>query len=248
MKAIKTELWKQKKFLFLLCIVFPILINGLLLFDLQYRYASYLMLHKEEYGLSYWQLIFKEQTIFYFSEMFHIVAAVLVYEVFAADLKYNGWMLVASSKYRNRSVLLGKYAVALTGMLLFFVVDYIGLFLVGKQIGVEGSFDGMLFVRSFLVQIFAAGMMLAFYMLLVCLFKRTAYLLPISAVFMLINCSVYYTQDVRLLLRYPFTYISHCFRATTREVAAIAVISLLLGSVFLYLSGAFLRRNRDLSL
>ena len=69
MSIIKNELLKQKKTLFILCILFPLLSNALLYVDLTYRYEAYLLIHQSEYGLSNWQLIFKEQTVFYFSEI-----------------------------------------------------------------------------------------------------------------------------------------------------------------------------------
>nr|WP_297932524.1 hypothetical protein [uncultured Lachnoclostridium sp.] len=48
MKAVKTEIMKQKKLLLLLCVVFPLLLNGLLYIDLQYRYKGYLLKHQSE--------------------------------------------------------------------------------------------------------------------------------------------------------------------------------------------------------
>ena len=248
MKAVKTEFMKQKKQLLLLCVVFPLLLNGLLYVDLQYRYESYLLKHQSEYGLSCWQLIFKEQTIFYFSELFHAVAAALVYEIFAVDLKSNGWMLVASSKYRNRKVIYGKFMVACIGALIFWVSDYCSLYFVGSSIGVQGGFEAGLFLKSFLIQLSSAIMIIAFFIFLVCVIRRVVYLIAFGVLFLVLNIAVYYGKEIRFLIQYPFSYISHCFRASTKECLLSIGISLVLGGMLFFGAEHMLKRNRDLSL
>ncbi len=248
MKAFKIELYKQKKFLFVLCFIFPLLLNGLLYVDLQYRYEGYLLLHREEYGLSYWQLIFKEQSVFYFAELFHVVAAALVYEIFSVDLKNNGWMLVASSKYRKGSVLLGKYMVALWGALIYFAVDYISLFLIGKDIGVQGAFDGMLFLKTFFIQFTSASMIIAFYICVVCFIKRISLLIILGGAFMSVSIALYYDGTFQFLPYAPSTYISHAFRTNQNEFVISVLVAIVLSITFMYVSNFLLRRNRDLSL
>ncbi|HGS1545360.1 TPA: ABC transporter permease, partial [Streptococcus pneumoniae] len=70
---IKLEFLKQKKSILWFVLIFPIILNALLYIDLTFRYRGYLLVHQNELALSNWQLIFKEQTIFYFSELFYLV-------------------------------------------------------------------------------------------------------------------------------------------------------------------------------
>ena len=246
MSIIKNELLKQKKTLFILCILFPLLSNALLYVDLTYRYEAYLLIHQSEYGLSNWQLIFKEQTVFYFSEICHIIAATIVYEIFSIELKYNAWMLVSSSPYRKSKVLFGKYVIAMIAFLLFFVVDYASLIFIVKAIGVQGKLEIALFVKSFCVQFAAASMLIAFYLLFTCLFRRIVYLIPVGCVFMVLNISLYYTENVQFLVQYPTTYISHCFRASVKEAITSIVLSGIFTVSFLVLSKLTLSNNRDI--
>lgn len=248
MKSFKIEILKQKKIILVLCVLLPFMLNLLLLFDLSFRYEGYLLKHRLEYGLSYWQLIFKEQTILYFSEFCHIVAATLVYELFYVELKYNGWMLVSSSEYRKNSVIKGKFVVIMFNLFIFFLTDYILLFLIGKIIGVEGKFEYVMFIKSFLIQIIASEMMVAFYILLVCLFKKITILIPVSFGFMILNISLYYTDSVKLITPYPFTYISHGFRATNSEMVLIILVSTMLTLVFTAISKKILSHNCDIRL
>lgn len=246
MSIIKTELLKQKKMIFILCILFPLLINALLFVDLQYRYNGYLLIHQSEYGLSNWQLIFKEQTIFYFSELCHIVAATVVFEIFSVELKSNGWMLVVSSQYREKKVVYGKYVVAILAFFIFFFVDYISLLFIGKCIGVQGKVEIVLFIKSFFIQLISASMMTSFYMFIVCLIKKITYLIPVGCLFMVLNIVLYYTDHVKFLPQYPFTYVSHCFRASSSELIISILVSSLLTVILLKLSNSVLKSNRDL--
>ena len=89
MRTETLELTKQKKTTLLLCILFPIAVNIMLCISLKYRYESYLLPRIDVYGISRWQLIFKEQTILYFSEICHIIAGALVYDSFNSEMKNN---------------------------------------------------------------------------------------------------------------------------------------------------------------
>ena len=100
-KRIRIELIKQRKWIPVFCVILPLMLNLLLLLSLSTRYEGYLLPHMQELKLTYWQLIFKEQTILYFSELCHIVVAALVFETFYIELKDNGWMLIASTQYRK---------------------------------------------------------------------------------------------------------------------------------------------------
>ena len=246
MNMIKIELWKQKRTIFILCILFPLLINGLLFVDLQYRYHEYLLLHQSEYGLSNWQLIFKEQTIFYFSELCHVMAATFVYEVFSVELKSNGWMLVVSTSYRRKKVVYGKYVITVLAFFVFFFVDYTSLLIIGKAIGVQGKVEMALFIKSFFIQLVSAAMLTSFYVFIVCFTKRIIYLIPVGCLFVFLNSALYYSDHIQFLPQYPFTYISHGFRASGSELLVSIFVSVLLTILFLKLSNSMLESNRDL--
>ena len=214
---------------------------------MNFRYEGYLLIHRQEYGLSYWQLLFKEQSVFYYAEFFHIVAAALVYELFQVELKENAWMLVASTNYKQTGVLKGKLPLAIINTLLFFITDYVSLAVIGKLIGVPAKFEFAMFMKSFIAQFSTGVMIVTFYILFVCLVKKISYLIPVSFVFMVLNVSLYYTDNVKFLVQYPFTYISYAFRATGLETVLIVMISIVLMILFSIIARKCLTKDCDIS-
>lgn len=243
--AIKIELIKQRRWIPVLCVFLPFMLNLLLLLSLSTRYEGYLLPHMQELKLTYWQLIFKEQTILYFSELCHIVVAALVFETFYIELKDNGWMLIASTQYRKKGVIQGKFVVVLINIMIYFISDYTFLYIIGKIIGVYGKFEAALFLKSFSVQVFSSAMMAAFFIMLVCLLRKISFLLPLSFGVMVLNIGLYYGETNKLLLKYPFTYISHGFRVTGKEMLAVILITFLLKLLFLNISKKTMRKNSD---
>ena len=245
MNLLGIELKKQQKKIFVLCVLLPAILNLFLYISLNFRYEDYLLLHKEEYNLSCWQLIFKEQTVFYFSEICHVVAALLVYELVAVELKGNAWMLVASSDYR-KNVIECKYFIGLVSFLLYFVTDYILIFFIGRAVGVSDAFDIKLFIKSLLVQFFSAAMITAFYFMIVSIVKKVTVVLPLSIVFMFLDVSAYYKENIEFHVLNPFAYISHCFRATDEDAIMIILVSMILSVLFIFVSKKMIKRSCDI--
>lgn len=221
------------------CIVLPIIINGLVCLDLQFRYWGYLILQQSLNGLSNWQLIFKEQTMFYFSELCLLFVAAIVYQSFAVEKKSNAWMLVMSSPYKEKKVIYGKYVVCVLNMLILLLTNSVTLAISGYITGVEGGFELSLFIRALLVLFFASALMTSFFIFLITVLKKTIYIIPISIVILFLASELYYPDapDVsKFLIWYPFTYGSHCFRATNSEMIVVVLVSLVLSGLFLFLS------------
>ncbi len=239
------ELKKQKKKIFFLCVFIPVLFQLFLYLSLLTRYEGYLLLHQQEYRLSCWQLIFKEQTVFYFSETGHIVAALLVYELFAVELKDNAWLLVCSTAYK-RNVLRNKYGLCMMFFFLFYLTDYILVYIIGRAVGVREPLDVLLFVGGFLIQFSAAAMMSAFYVMIVSITKRIMVVLPLSIGATVLNVVCYYAEPLKFHGWYPFTYVSHCFRASGNEMVNIVVVSAVLAGVFLVVGEQTIKQNYDI--
>jgi hypothetical protein len=241
MGTLKAEFLKQKKILIPACIIFPIFINVLLYFTLDFRYWDYLVWQQERWGLSNWQLVFQDQGIFYFPELCHIVAAVLVYQSFAIEKEGNAWMIVMSSPYKKGKVILGKYAVCLISMLILFVVNFITIALDGFLIGVPDPFETGLFIRVFLAQFLVSGFMIALFIFLGTILRKIVYLIPIAIICAFLTAS-WYSRD--FIPYCPFTYGTYGYLATNAEMIIIIAVLLLLGSAFLCVS-CFTAKRKD---
>ncbi len=247
MRTETLELTKQKKTTLLLCILFPIAVNIMLCISLKYRYESYLLPRIDVYGISRWQLIFKEQTILYFSEICHIIAGALVYESFNSEMKNNSWMLVATSGYR-RKIVIRKFTAVAFDLFVLLVSDYATLTAAGIITGVSDPWEPGLFIKGFLIQFFSVCMYASFYIFLVAFTKKLSLVLPASIIFMMTDIMVYYGKGFNYRFNYyvPSVYVSHNSLSTWTEAAVIAVFSIAAAAVLLFISGRLLRRNCDI--
>ncbi len=248
MKNFKIEWLKQPKINIIICLFLPIVLNLLLYIDLTFRFQDYLLLHQVEYNLTNWQLVFKEQSVFYIVEIVHILVAAIVYEIYIQEIKCNAWNLVASTQYVNKSVNIGKMKVALIDIFLFFVVHFIATLVVGKQIDVAENIEWNLFLKSFCIQFLTATMMVSFYIMIICIIKKIFVVIPLSICFFVLNITFYYVDDVKLLIHLPFTYGSYGFRASVSESIEICVICIVLTIIFYIIAQINLKRNHEIRL
>lgn len=248
MKGFRVELKKQGWIISVVCCVFPLLVNLIVSMSLSTRYEGYLLLHQLEYGLTNWQLILKEQTIVYFSEIIYVVIAVLVYDIYKKELKDNAWIVVASSNYRYNSVILSKFAVIAMDVLLYLISNYICIIYIGYfQLHIDSIEIGLL-MKSFVIQLFSGMLIISFFELLICVFRKINMILPVGIVMMIIDILLYYREKVGLALKVPITFISQCYTASIVDIVYIIVVSGFLSSLFLWISGKRLKRNYDLEI
>ncbi|HRR78026.1 MAG: hypothetical protein IJK31_01090 [Ruminococcus sp.] len=247
MRTETLELSKQKKTTLILCVLFPVAINIMLCISLKYRYESYLLPRIDVYGISRWQLIFKEQTILYFSEICHIIAGALVFESFNSEMKNNSWMLIATSEYR-RKVVISKFTAVAFDLLVIFISDYVTLTAAGIITGVKDPWDAGLFFKGFFIQLSSACMYAAFYIFLVAFTKKLSWVLPSSIAFMLLDITMYYGKGFNYRFNYfiPSLYVSHNSLSTWTEASVITGFSAVSVLVLLFISGRMLRKNCDI--
>lgn len=248
MKGIKAELKKQGILIPVLCCIFPILINSIVSMSLSTRYEGYLLLHQQEYGLTNWQLILKEQTIVYFSEIIYVVIASLVYGLYKKELKNNAWSIVESSDYRYNSAILSKFAVVEIDLILYLLLNYICVICMGVFQIHLGNIENGLLLRGFVIQMFSGMIIISFFELLICVFKRVSIIIWSGVALMIIDIILYYSYNDWLVLKVPITFISQCYTASVLDMAYIIVMSGLLSSLFLLLGGRWIKRNYELKL
>lgn len=248
MKGIRAELKKQGWIIPVLCCIFPLLVNLIVSVSLSTRYEGYLLLHQSEYGLTNWQLILKEQTIVYFSEIIYVVTAALVYDIYKKELKDNAWIIVASSNYRYNGVTLCKFVVVTVDVLLYFICNYICIIYMGCFQLHIGSIEIGLLMKSFVIQLFSGVMIIAFFELLLCVFRKINMILPIGIVMMILDILLYYRDKVGFALKVPITFISQCYQASIADMIYIIVVGGFLSSLFVWISSIQLKRNYDLQI
>ena len=243
MSGIKYELKKQGFVVPLLCVILPLLINLVIATSLSTRYEGYLLPHKAGFGLTNWQLIFKEQTILYFSEILYIVAAVLVYNLYKIELKDNAWTMVASTEYRNNKVILNKFATTMFDVLIYLIVNYICLLFIGCiQLNVGPIETGMI-IKAFGIQFISCMFIVAFYFLVISFFRKIKSVLVVGTVMAILDISLYYKDNPGIALKLPITFISQCYKATMSSMGYISVVGVCL-TILCLLGGVVIFRNK----
>lgn len=248
MKGIRAELKKQGLVIPVLCCIFPVLVNLIVSMSLSARYEGYLLLHQQEYGLTDWQLILKEQTVVYFSEIIYVVIAALVYDLYKKELNDNAWLIAASSNYRHSSVTVCKFAVAALDVLLYLICNYICIICIGCFQLHLGSVEAGLLVKSFVIQFISGLMITAFFEMAICIFRKINMVLPAGILMMVLDIVFYYQDEAGLALKVPVTFISQCYRASAADMVYIMAVGGFLSVLFLWTGCVQLKRNYDLQI
>lgn len=236
----------RKKIIIPIAFIIPILINALLTFDLNARYFGYLIPNQSATGLSNWQLIFKEQTIFYFSELLPLFGALILYEIFALETKNNGWNLLNYMPYKKSKIVLVKYVFAMISITLLLISNILTVFLAGIITGVEGKVDYVLFLKVFGIQWFSMlGVMSILLCLILCV-KKIVIVIPLAMIIGLISGQIYYDAKSSINQYNPFSFASFCFRADSETFMRIVVSSVIISAVFIVLSIYIFNRKEKL--
>jgi putative membrane protein len=224
---IKVEFLKQRKSVLWFVLIFPILLNVLLYIDLTFRYQAYLLVHQNELALSNWQLIFKEQTIFYFSELFYVVLSLIIYEVFAVEFKNDAWLTVISLPFRNKYTINSKLLITVAYTFVFWLSDYISLYVIGKAIDNSLEISLIFFFKTFTIQLFSSLMIILLYFLTLLLIRKISLIIPIGITMLILTISIYY-NNYNFKIYLPFTYLSHAFRVTENQFYMILLSNIII--------------------
>ncbi len=88
-------------------------------------------------------------------------------------------------------------------------VDVLGCF----QLHI-GSIEMGLLIKSFVIQLVSGLLIIAFFELLICVFRKINMVLPIGIVMMILDILLYYRDKVGFALKVPITFISQCYKAS----------------------------------
>lgn len=224
----KAELLKHKRTIWILAVLcIPVGINALLTFDLHFRYPGFLVPNQSVMMLTDWQLIFKEQTIFYFSELTPFVAALTTYELFAVEIKHNANSLMLSMPSARYIQISRKFVLALMVMVLYTFINNLTLILAGCITGVEAPLEVALFGKAIAIDIAAAAASIALSFFLIQVFRRRpVMILPVMLIFGLVFGFSYYSDPSSPFVTFnPLTLASYCFRADSVVVFRVMIIS-----------------------
>lgn len=245
---IKLEFLKQKKSILWFVLIFPIILNALLYIDLTFRYRGYLLVHQNELALSNWQLIFKEQTIFYFSELFYLVLSLIIYEeVFAVEFKNDAWLTVISLPFRNKYTINSKLLITVVYTFTFWLSDYISLYVIGKAIDNSLEIGLIFFLKTFTIQLISSLMIMLLYFLTLVLIRKISGIIPIGIIMMILTISIYY-NDYNFKIYLPFTYLSHAFRVTESQFYMILLSNIIIIVLFYILIRKLNERSFEMKL
>lgn len=245
---IKLEFLKQKKSILWFVLIFPIILNALLYIDLTFRYRGYLLVHQNELALSNWQLIFKEQTIFYFSELFYLVLSLIIYEVFAVEFKNDAWLTVISLPFRNKYTINSKLLITVVYYTFtFWLSDYISLYVIGKAIDNSLEIGLIFFLKTFTIQLISSLMIMLLYFLTLVLIRKISGIIPIGIIMMILTISIYY-NDYNFKIYLPFTYLSHAFRVTESQFYMILLSNIIIIVLFYILIRKLNERSFEMKL
>lgn len=244
---IKLEFLKQKKSILWFVLIFPIILNVLLYIDLTFRYRGYLLVHQNELALSNWQLIFKEQTIFYFSELFYLVLSLIIYEVFAVEFKNDAWLTVISLPFRNKYTINSKLLITVVYTFTFWLSDYISLYVIGKAIDNSLEIGLIFFLKTFTIQLISSLMIMLLYFLTLVLIRKISGIIPIGIIMTILTISIYY-NDYNFKIYLPFTYLSHAFRVTESQFYMILLSNIIIIVLFYILIRKLNERSFEMKL
>jgi len=234
----------RKSVLIIISIITPICINGLLAFDLHYRYFGYLVPHQSETGLSNWQLIFKEQTIFYFSELLPLFGALFLYELFAMEVKNNGWMLITTMPVKKSKTVLIKLFYSFLFMTVLLLFNIITIIIAGLITGVEGPSEIALFARVFFIQWISMIGALPIILLIMLVLEKIIYIIPVALLAGFVSGQLYYADSESILSRInPFTMASSCFRGNSSTIILTIIESTILCLFFSFLITYVIRKK-----
>ncbi|MFA9493257.1 ABC transporter permease [Streptococcus sp. E17BB] len=228
---IKVEFLKQRKRVWWFVFVFPIILNVLLYIDLTFRYRGYLLVHQNELALTNWQLIFKEQTVFYFSELYYLILSLIIYEVFAVEFENNAWLTLISSPFRNKYTINSKMLITVAYTFIFWVSDYISLYVTGKAIDSSLEISLIFFLKTFTIQFVSSLMIILTYFLILLLIRKVSGMIATGILIMILTISIYY-NNYNFEIYLPFTYLSHAFRVTENQFYMILLANIMLIFVF----------------
>ncbi|CEV72168.1 Uncharacterized protein conserved in bacteria [Streptococcus pneumoniae] len=238
---IKLEFLKQKKSILWFVLIFPIILNALLYIDLTFRYRGYLLVHQNELALSNWQLIFKEQTIFY------LVLSLIIYEVFAVEFKNDAWLTVISLPFRNKYTINSKLLITVVYTFTFWLSDYISLYVIGKAIDNSLEIGLIFFLKTFTIQLISSLMIMLLYFLTLVLIRKISGIIPIGIIMMILTISIYY-NDYNFKIYLPFTYLSHAFRVTESQFYMILLSNIIIIVLFYILIRKLNERSFEMKL
>lgn len=236
---------RRNKLQLIIIILIPLAINALLTFDLHFRY-EYLLLHKAETGLTYWQLMFKEQNIFMINELLSIFCTLFVYLMFSVETKYGGWINVKLSKKSMFSVLIEKYVIIILFMILQVALNCLSMIPVGKITGVGVPIEWGLLITVFGAQLVTIIGVTAINFLIVAIVPKIVYLIPISCFFFLISVSFQGSVESVINKINPYSFASLCYTQGGADIGKHAVVSIVLAIICIVISARMLERKDEL--
>lgn len=244
---IKSEWNKIRRCLipFLIIMLVPIIINGLLAFDLHFRY-SYLLAQKNEIGFSYWQLIFKEQNIFMINHLISLFAVMYVYLNFSVETKFNAWLNIKLFHVSNKRILIGKFILTVCFMLVLIFLGCITIIPVGRYTGVTTAVEWQLFGVVFLTQMMSAVATIAIGFLILAVVPKIVHLIIVSCFLFLFSSILQNTNEEALVLLNPFSFATFCYTQTWEDVFMHFIVASVWVVICLFTSIIILSKREEL--
>lgn len=236
----------RKSILYILIIMLiPLGINALLTFDLHFRY-DYLLAHKVETGLSYWQLIFKEQNIFMFNELITIFCTLFVFVVFILETRHRGWINIRLSNYSISKVVVSKYFWCLSFMTILIIINCCSIIVVGIITGIDVPVEWTLFGKVFLAMWITSIGVIALNFLILSLVHKIVFIIPISCIIFMISTQLYKVDGLFLNKVNPYVFASRSYTQSTKLISEHALITILGGITCLVVSTILFSKRDEL--
>ncbi|HKM33888.1 MAG TPA: hypothetical protein VJY54_04000, partial [Lachnospiraceae bacterium] len=218
---------------------------ALLTFDLHFRY-EYLLLHKEEKGLSYWQLMFKEQNIFMFIELLAVFCTLLIFVMFNIETKYRGWINIKLSNKSMISVVVSKFLMVIIFMTILIIFNCGSMVLVGHITGVKTPVEWGLFGKVFAAQWITAIGVSSLNFLIIAMIRKIIFLIPISFIIFMVSSQLQRVDSIFISKINPYAFASYSYMQSTRLIMEHTAVVLIGAVVCLFLSAVLLNRKDEL--
>lgn len=230
---------------FFLIVILPVVINGLLTFDLHFRYP-YLLNQKEALGYTYWQLIFKEQNIFMTNQLLPLCSAFIVYLLFAVEVRNRAWTNINLYKSHISEILKSKFFICVIFILIMLAISCLTIIPAGRITGVMTPIEWELIAKVFFTLLMASVSMASVSLLIITIVPKMVNVIVITAFLFLFSNIVENVNPKVMVLINPFSFASQCYAKSWTDVSYRLIGTIFWVCICLGISLTRLKRGKEL--
>lgn len=225
------QLKLKRSYLVAIVILIPTIINTMLKFDLNYRYTGYLLKNQVEMNLTFWQMVFKEQSILYFTTLLPVIISIILNHFFYLEYKNNGWVTVLTKPVKLFDIIISKYVLSMKYISILLIFNSLTLIIAGLMTDGHQKIDFHLFIKCYIVMFFSSMAINCFCLLFIVIFKNRKISIFLTLIIAILSQNTYGKNIFSLFNIYSFA--EYSYRATNTQMLNMTINSCLLVAIIL---------------